>query len=89
MATDDVRKARLRGAFHAISSISRLSSDEDFNRAFGRALEAGDAKALGEMLEQVGVEEVQLSQIGGQTAVSFNAGILVCVTVTIQVCREF
>jgi hypothetical protein len=84
-----VSLSRLKSTNHALVTINRLSSDEEFSRSFGQALEEGDAKRIGEMLSSMGVEEVSLSQSGGQTMVGFNVGLVVCVTITIQVCRQF
>lgn len=80
---------RLKEANHALVIINRLSSDEEFNRSFGAALEAGDASAVGDLLAPMGVSEVNMTQAPGGTLINFNLGVVVCVTITIQVCREF
>jgi hypothetical protein len=86
---EQVSLSRLKSANHALVTINRLSSDEEFGRSFVRALEDGDAGAVGELLGSMGVEEVALTQREGETLVNFNLGLVVCVTVTIRVCKQF
>ena len=80
---------RLQGASQSLAVIGRLTGDADFSRQLGGALEAGDARQVGELLAPMGVQEVSLRQSASGTALTFNLGIVVCVTVTIQICREF
>jgi hypothetical protein len=80
---------RLRAANTSLVLINRIANDEEFNRDLGAALEEGDGKALSELLAPMGVTELSLSQGRGGAALNFNLGVVVCVTVTIQVCKQF
>lgn len=80
---DGDQLTRLQNASHAVTAISRLSSDRAFHDSFARALEAGDAKALGELFQSTGVQEIQIAQSAGRTSVGFNISLSVCVTITV------
>lgn len=85
----DPGESRLLSASQALVTLNRLSLDRRFNEEFGQALEQGDAGKIGELLDGMGIQDVQLEQSRGQTGVNFRLGLTVCVQVTITVCREF
>jgi hypothetical protein len=82
-------ESRLLRGSQALVAVNRLSIDRQFNQEFGDALQTGDAARIGELLGQMGIDEVELVQTKGQTGVSFRLGLTVCIQVTITVCKEF